>query len=356
MSKEQLIKEYDEKIGLYTQFLISVESLVSRLLSASEITPHSISARVKDRASLVKKIQKKDKCKSLSELTDIVGIRLISHYSDEVDKIASIIEQEFSVDRDNSIDKRTSLDPDRFGYLSLHYVVSLSDSRSGLIEYRKFSGLKFEVQIRSIPQHTWAEIEHDIGYKSKTEIPKPVRRKFSQLAGLLELADDQFIQIRNELNNYEADIKNVIVNSPQSVDIDSVTVLNYFNTNTAINDLDNKIAKTLNVDLKELNKEHSSRHIKYLNYFKIDSFSELDEYINRYSEYILQRAEDIGASYKDSDAVSRGISVFYLYQVLASKLGSEHEIFEFLNFMGLSLEERREDFAKYLYDFGQKIK
>ncbi|WP_270794162.1 hypothetical protein [Aeromonas sp. QDB11] len=61
MSKEQLIKEYDEKIGLYTQFLISVESLVSRLLSASEITPHSISARVKDRASLVKKIQKKDK-------------------------------------------------------------------------------------------------------------------------------------------------------------------------------------------------------------------------------------------------------------------------------------------------------
>ncbi|EJL6514246.1 hypothetical protein NMS08_003501, partial [Vibrio cholerae] len=72
MSKEQVIKEYDEKLGLYTQLSTSVESLISRLLSVSEITPHSISARVKDRLSLVKKIEKKEKYKSLSDLTDIV--------------------------------------------------------------------------------------------------------------------------------------------------------------------------------------------------------------------------------------------------------------------------------------------
>ncbi|MGD8174231.1 GTP pyrophosphokinase [Vibrio sp. TRT 21S02] len=354
MSKEQLIKEYDEKLGLYTQFSTSIESLISRLLSVSEITPHSISSRVKERSSLVKKIEKKDKYKSLSELTDVVGIRLISHYSDEVDKIASIIEQEFEVDRDNSIDKRASLDPDRFGYLSLHYVVSLSDSRSGLIEYSKFSGLKFEVQIRSILQHTWAEIEHDIGYKSKIEIPKPVRRKFSQLAGLLELADDQFIQIRNELSNYETDVRDVIVSSPQSVDIDTVTVLNYCNTNKFLNKLDREIAQILNVELIDLNKENASRHVKYLDYFKINNFSQLDEYVNKYQKYIMKRAGDIG-EYKDSETVSRGISVFYLYQILASQLDSEANIFEFLNLMGLSWEEKREEFAKYLYEFGEKI-
>uniref|UniRef100_UPI0011D72E36 GTP pyrophosphokinase n=1 Tax=Vibrio cholerae TaxID=666 RepID=UPI0011D72E36 len=354
LSKEQVIKEYDEKLGLYTQLSTSVESLISRLLSVSEITPHSISARVKDRLSLVKKIEKKEKYKSLSDLTDIVGIRLISHYSDEVDKIANIIEQEFNVDRENSIDKRASLDPDRFGYLSLHYVVSLSDSRSGLIEYSKFSGLKFEVQIRSILQHTWAEIEHDIGYKSKIEIPKPVRRKFSQLAGLLELADDQFIQIRNELSNYETDVKDVIVISPQSVDIDTITVLNYINKDKFISDLDRKVAKILKVDLIELTKENASRHVKYLDYFKIDNFSELDECVNKYQEYIMQRAADIG-EHKNGETVSRGISLFYLYQILASKLESENDILEFLNHMSLSWADKREDFAKYLYEFGKKI-
>ncbi|WP_429188095.1 GTP pyrophosphokinase [Aeromonas veronii] len=354
MSKETLLQEYDHNEDLYAQFSTSIESLINRLLSASNINAHSITARVKDRSSLIKKIDKKDKYQSLSELTDIVGIRVITHYSDEVDKIANVIEQEFSVDSGNSIDKRASLDPDRFGYLSLHYVVGLSESRSGLIEYKRFSGLKFEIQIRSILQHTWAEIEHDIGYKSKIEIPKPVRRKFSQLAGLLELADDQFIQIRNELNNYENNIQTIMFEAPQDVSIDSISIFNYINSSELLHDLDSEIAKILNVDLIELSKDNAARHVKYLVYFQIDTISQLEQKISALRGFIIQRAKDIG-QYTESDKVSRGISIFYLYQVLASKLGSESEILEFLNKMSLSWEEKREEFSKYLYQFGKTI-
>ena len=98
-------------------------------------------------------------------MTDITGVRVITYFADQVDEIAKVMEGEFNIDIKNSIDKRDILDPDRFGYLSLHYViVSLSSARCALAEYRSFSELKAEVQVRSILQHAWAEIEHDLGY------------------------------------------------------------------------------------------------------------------------------------------------------------------------------------------------
>src|SRR6185503_1723451 len=63
----------------------------------------------------------------------------------------------------------------------------------------KFEGWPFEVQIRSILQHAWAEIEHDIGYKSPRALSYPTRRSFARLASLLELADIEFTRLRAEV-------------------------------------------------------------------------------------------------------------------------------------------------------------
>ncbi|MCQ5042062.1 hypothetical protein NE654_13385, partial [Akkermansia muciniphila] len=73
-------------------------------------------------------------------------------------------ENEFIIDRDISIDKRKSLDPKRFGYRSLHYVVHIDPKYVKAQEYHKYHNLKLEIQISSILQYTWAEIEHDLGY------------------------------------------------------------------------------------------------------------------------------------------------------------------------------------------------
>jgi hypothetical protein len=74
-------------------------------------------------------------------------------------------------------------------------------------------GIKFEIQMRSSLQHTWAEIEHDLGYKSMYEVPREVRREFSRIAGLLELADESFVRIRSKIADYNKqtteNIKNV---------------------------------------------------------------------------------------------------------------------------------------------------
>lgn len=83
------------------------------------------------------------------------------------------------------------MEPDRFGYCSVHYVVEMSQKRLNLYEHQAYEGLKCEIQIRSVLQHAWAEIEHDLGYKSEIAIPKRIRRNFSRLAGLLEIADKE---------------------------------------------------------------------------------------------------------------------------------------------------------------------
>ena len=81
---------------------------------------------------------------------------------------------------------------DRLGYQSVHYIVELPPNRTCLPEYSRYSGLKAEIQLRTVLQHAWAEIEHDIQYKSIETIPKEIRRRFTALAGLLEIADREF--------------------------------------------------------------------------------------------------------------------------------------------------------------------
>lgn len=191
--------EYGQATTALQSIRLSLEGLIHVLLEGKGIRVHGVTSRIKSRASVRRKLELSAGKRTFRSLTDLLGIRIITYFPDEVNTVATVIEQEFKVDRANSVDKRAILDPDRFGYLSLHYVLQLSDSRSRLPEYHAFRDLKFELQIRSILQHAWAEIEHDLGYHSKVVVPTEVRRRFSRLASLLELADAEFLGIREQL-------------------------------------------------------------------------------------------------------------------------------------------------------------
>jgi putative GTP pyrophosphokinase len=74
--------------------------------------------------------------------------------------------------------------------------VKVGTARARLAEYIRFSGTIVELQVRAILQHAWAEIEHDIQYKSSTAYPEEIRRRFMALAGMLEIADREFQAIQ----------------------------------------------------------------------------------------------------------------------------------------------------------------
>lgn len=238
---DALLAEFIKIESRYESFGKVMNSLIQSLMNLSGIDTHSIHHRVKDKKSLKSKIDKKNKYNSINEITDVLGLRVITYYSSDVDNVERVIKENFIIDEINTIDKRKTYEPDRFGYMSLHYVVSLNEDRCSLVEYSSFQDMKFEIQIRTILQHTWAEIEHDLGYKNKNSVPDHIRRKFSILSGTLELVDGAFIDIKEALTTYSNELEGGIKeNRPDlknsSARIDDIFLKSFVSSYSLFND------------------------------------------------------------------------------------------------------------------------
>lgn len=101
----------------------------------------------------------------------------------------------------NSEDKVDNLEPDKFGYRSHHFVVTLRHEWLNVPNYRGLEGIKAEIQVRTILMHAWADISHKLSYKKKEHIPELFQRNLFQLSALFEIADDRFEMLRAEREN-----------------------------------------------------------------------------------------------------------------------------------------------------------
>lgn len=354
VSIEDMIKSFEEHKQNYISFTANLERLLIELLSANQIHVHSVSSRIKDKNSVKKKIEKKiDKYSSLWDITDISGIRIITYFEDDVDKIGSLIENEFVIDKLNSIDKRKLLDPDRFGYLSLHYVVSISKKRWELPEYNLYRGLKSEVQVRSLLQHAWAEIEHDLGYKSSHSIPKIIWRKLYRLSGLLELADQEFIDIRENLIQYENELPEKITNEPENVSIDSVSLWEYIVTNDTVNNIDRRLIESLSkygVGRRSITKDNESidKFIKIFSFLGINSIAHLDKKLIEKEDLISTFAEIWQMD--DTYLIYRsGKTLEYLVYILLLEHFDKNSAIDFLTQYSIVNPENIDAFVDKLY-------
>lgn len=338
MSKEKILKEYDEYKSTYEFLAKTVARIVKELLTAKGIRFNSIVERVKDYKSLESKIERKNnKYSDITEITDIAGIRIITYYSDDVDKIADLIKREFNVDIENSIDKRETLDPDRFGYLSLHYVAKLSHERLALTEYSSLRDFKFEIQIRSILQHTWAEIEHDLGYKSDDGIPRDIRRNFSRLAGLLEIADKEFKEIRDKLEIYKQEVREKLQQSEADIYLDDVSLKEFVENDSDIIKLHNMIINL--IPRARVYTEGSQHVLRLLEWFHIKTISQLRRFVNENNELACEIAKlYLSGGGELQFNVDRYISILYLgYAELMNNNYSDDQIrsyFKFNHFPG----------------------
>ncbi len=213
MLSEMILDEYREKLPVYEKLKTVILRLLHTCLEENHILVSGLEARVKTEQSLAGKLELKGyKYHSLDDITDVVGARIITFYSDEVDIISALAEKLFEIDWDNSVDKRKMLEIDRFGYLSLHYVCRIPEALYKDPEMPQFNKIRFELQMRSTLQHVWANMYHDIGYKSDVEIPVEYQRNMTRLAGMLELADEQFSHIRKEINGYRRTVQSMVAN------------------------------------------------------------------------------------------------------------------------------------------------
>lgn len=315
----ELTEKYKGDLAIFESFKTKAEVLIKELLLQHTVNFHKIESRTKDPAKLDEKIVRKNsKYTNLNEITDLVGIRIIAYFDDEVDRIASIIKSEFVLDIQNTIDKR-KLEMDRFGYKSLHYVVSLSDQRKQLTEYKRFKDIKVEIQIRSILQHAWAEIEHDIGYKGEQIVPESIKRGFFRVAALLETADIEFVNIKNSLSKYEETVTEIIKLNPEEVEINGASLISYISNTKLVNQLDKKIANIWSQSLIDVDLESISTVVNMLRYLTVKTIKELDNYLIENKNYIVPFMNEWAGKDIMTRPTKAGISIFYLCYILIAK-------------------------------------
>ena len=199
----ELLDQYQRCRPQLLELMQQVYDQLYNVLREQGVKLNSIEYRVKTEESLIEKLGRKgDKYKDLEDITDLVGLRIITFYSDDVDKVAAIVKNLYVVDWDNSVDKRKLHELTSFGYNSLHYICHLKEG--------PLSGIPFELQMRTALQHVWSSIEHDIGYKGAVKLPPEYRRQFSRLAGMLELADNEFSRLRTTMVDYRRQVNSLV--------------------------------------------------------------------------------------------------------------------------------------------------
>jgi ppGpp synthetase/RelA/SpoT-type nucleotidyltranferase len=321
--------------------------LLVQLLGGEGIQLHSVTSRCKTRDSIAGKIAKPDKNYSvLREITDVAGIRVVTYFAEDVDEVAAVVEGEFAIDREKSVDKRILLDPGRFGYQSLHYICTFTDDRCRLGEYLRFATIPFEVQVRSILQHAWAEIEHDLGYKSAVGVPREVRRRFARVAGLLELADSEFEEIRRELAAYQRAVPAEIRRQPQNVGIDKLSLRAVVQSrSSAIRRVSELVARAAHAELTPTEDAFLERSVRFARQIGLASIADLEALATHHLNFVEGFAKCWlgGSQYKQLD---EAIGLLYLLYMHLAEKGDLEEARAF--FESANISSRRDGMLRKL--------
>jgi putative GTP pyrophosphokinase len=169
---------------------------IKLLLDNNNIRYVSVYFRVKELTSFLEKVERKGYDDPIAEIEDICGVRIICYYQSDIEKISSIISHEFNVMESDH--KEQKLNADQFGYRSLHFIATIKEEWSKVPNYNGLENLKAEIQVRTILMHAWAEIEHNLAYKSEAHTPEKFKRRLFRISAKLEEADEQFEDLKNE--------------------------------------------------------------------------------------------------------------------------------------------------------------
>ena len=186
---------YDLQMKRWGRSLGSVAGKLGRLLDEAGVK-YSLKHRVKKIGSLREKRShlstggrhRKDKVK------DLLGVRVVVPFLEDVEKVLDCVERQFDVQEVER--KAEGLSFREFAYDSVHVIIDVPNAEK--LEFPPGCAKACEIQIRTILQDAWAEVEHELIYKSKQDPPDDsVRKKLAALNASLTLSDMIFQEIRD---------------------------------------------------------------------------------------------------------------------------------------------------------------
>ncbi len=192
--RTELQISYDLRRPDYDEVLSDIYRKVSSLLEAHGYTP-TIKYRVKRFKNYFGKLQKVQASGTSGRITDLLGLRIICPFLEDLDMIEALLTKHFQIiEAERKGGGQNSFR--EFGYDSVHLLLKLKDSSPD--ESVPFCDDVCEIQLRTILQDAWAEVEHELVYKSDITLPnESIKRKLASLNASLTLSDLIFQEIRD---------------------------------------------------------------------------------------------------------------------------------------------------------------
>jgi ppGpp synthetase/RelA/SpoT-type nucleotidyltranferase len=258
-----------------------------------------IQKRVKTWDSIADKLERQSLLLShLTELKDLVGLRLILQFRRDVGTVCDLIRKHFTVL--DQYDTQDRLREDQFGYSSYHFVVALPQPWLAVPTLADMKELTAEIQIRTTAQHIWAAASHTLQYKHEASVPPPLKRALYRVSALLEAIDLEFERFLEERDVYREDVD--VSETQTSLNVDT-------------------LEKLLDSLLPEANKRSDEGYaelLEDLRHFNISTPEQLKSMVRPHLVAVQEQERSLAAEFMkepatpalDPERLARGI-VFY---------------------------------------------
>jgi putative GTP pyrophosphokinase len=334
---ENVLSEFDARKNMLESFCIKTKSLIEDSLLDAGFRYQSVQARVKKSDKLrYKYLDEKKNYSKLDDITDQAAIRVITYYEDEVDRVAEVVKKEFTVIPEQSVDKRET-EPDRFGYYALNYVCKYLERRASDVQFKKFANLRFEIQVTSILRHAWSEIEHE-WYDLKEAYPDDIKRRFYRQAALLEIAESEFLNLRNLKTSYKRSVDVQVETEVRDLPLDLVSMKSFIKTEPLVFKLDESIASILGVSAKtdDLRDRVIANRLQAAALAGLVTVQDLRDSIKKHQTAVIEYVNSCKDLWKvgPNNQLAGGASIYHLASMLIASQG-EKPLVEAMEMLGV---------------------
>ena len=191
-NQNDLHKDFDAHLKIRTKIISELVSRIDSVLSHLPARP-TIKGRTKDFDNYFKKVLRILKGGgNMSQITDLLGIRVICPFIEDLETVEELIKQNFEI---VEVERKGHFTFREFGYESTHLLIKIPADIAAKCGEAHCDVA--EIQIRTILQDAWAEVEHELVYKAEfNPFDTPMKRKLAAVNANLSLADIIFQEIR----------------------------------------------------------------------------------------------------------------------------------------------------------------
>jgi putative GTP pyrophosphokinase len=265
-----------------------LESRIIAILSTAGMDVFKVESRTKEVQSFTGKVEARNSGKEakfgdpLREITDLVGARVITYYREDVDTVGEIIQKNFHVDKATIVD-RAGDEPDRFNYKSVHFIVRLSPPTTDTRDWGPYADVRAEIQVRTALQHAWSAVQHKLDYKSEIAMPKELQRRMFRLNAVIESADVEFSQLRDERARIESTYKQDVQKGQLDMPLDEASIAAYIQDGDTGDKISELLSFRSDANIGKLDGNRLTRDrrdlLNVLRLYDITTVAQLDGYL-----------------------------------------------------------------------------